>query len=442
MTSVLDPEEIFGRDRQVHAITAWNPSPKFSEPAQQGMRLWSKKLEEWSEKNGRKSKSSNPKARQEDMGEVYTWFGKVSVSGALGMPDPDKWAKAFNEQIDWRRQTKKGAETHLYMYCGYFYDERPGSLHIGKVDQVVARQNAVFGDSKEESHTPMEFYQDLINQYGDRFQKEALVPLWFKITDIREIRKSYLENLERLTTNDEDEFEYKPFFTVNFNSPFPVYEKNPRSFFDLGELKHYGLPGWWEEVNRDVIVLHDSLSDNPDSCTTGSNVLLVPRRAKEMAECVSAVLSRSDEILFVDPYFSPGPNCWKKPLQAFILQAARRPRIPYRLEFHTCNKITTCSFEELARQCRQHLPRLLPQNWKMTIFQWEETDQPFHARFILTEKAGVLFEHGLSEGSASVQGDQLLVLLTPQARDERWDMFQENSKVYMLLGKELVRGEQ
>ena len=426
MISFSDPEPIFSRNRLVHAITAWNPSPKFSGPAQQGMRLWSNKLAQL-------EKSATDKKK------VYTWFGKVSVTGALGMEDPGKWASAFNHQIQVSRQKKKGPETHLYMYCGYFYDERPGSLHVGKIEEVVARQNAVFGDPEEEAHTPMEFYQDLIDQYGRRFNKEMLVRYWFKISDIREIRKSHLENLQRLTINDTGEYEYKPFFTVNFNSPFPVYEQKEKVFFDPGELRSYGLPAWWEEVNRDVIVLHDSLSDNTDSNTPRSNVVVAPRKAEKMAECVSAILARSKEILFIDPYFSPEQKKWKEPLEAFISEAAKGSEKKYRLEYHTCEKESTCSFDELIRKCRQHLPKILPPGWKITIFQWRETDQPFHARFILTEKAGVLFEHGLSEGQGDY-GDQLLVLLTPRVRAERWEMFQRSSKTYEFVNSEPVRG--
>lgn len=419
MISFPDPETVFGRKRQVHAITAWNPSPRFSGPAQQGMRLWSNKLAEL-------KKSATEKE------EVYTWFGKVSVSGALGMEDPEKWASAFNHQIQVSRVKKRGPETHVYMYCGYYPDERPASLHVGKVEKVVAYQDAVFGDPEEEAHTPMDFYQDLIARYGSRHNKKILIPYWFKISDIREIGKSHLENLEYLTFQDSGNAEYKSFFPVNFNSPFPVYEKKERSFFDQKELRHYDLPGWWEEVNKNVIVLHDSLSDDTDS-SSPSNVVVVPRKASKMAESVSAILARGEEILFIDPYFWPEQKIWREPFKAFVSQAAKGSGRKY-LEYHTCEKRNTCSFAELSRSCRKHLPKLLPRNWKMSVFRWKENSQPFHARYILTKQAGVLFEHGLSEGDGDC-GDQLLVLLTPQVGAERWKMFQAPSGAYTLVDK-------
>jgi hypothetical protein len=414
MTSYINPENIFGRGRQVHAITAWNPSPKFAGPAEKGIRLWTNKLE-------RLKRSGVPEE------QVYTWFGKVSISGPLGMENPKAWASAFNEQIENSGRGKRSPETHLYMYCGYFFDERPGSLHVGKIDKVVAGQNEVIRNKKEEPHIPMEFYEDLIAQHPLKYENELLVPYWFKITDIREIRINRLENLERLVIKDNGEFEYKPFFTVNFNSPFPVFEKTEKSFFSSKELKNFGLTGWWEEANRDVIVLHDALSDAAD-LKRDSNVIVVRRKPKDMAECVSAILSRSDEILFVDPYFDPDKSEWWKPLKEFLSEAAKRTAKIYRIEYHTCEKKGTCTWDELVRKCESRLPSILPDNWKITVYRWKEKDQPFHARFILTEKAGVLFEHGLSEGKND--GDQVLVLLSPHVREDRWSLFQESSSPY------------
>ena len=81
----------------------------------------------------------------------------------------------------------------------------------------------------------------------DRAQVKSghLIPYWFKITDIREIRKYHLQNLLRLNTDPhiEEAPALKPFSPVRFDSPLPVLEHSTRQFFDSEERKPSGSKG-------------------------------------------------------------------------------------------------------------------------------------------------------------------------------------------------------
>ena len=78
----------------------------------------------------------------------------------------------------------------------------------------------------------------------------------------------------------------------------------------------------------------------------------------------------------------------------------------------------------------------------MRLFVWKQKKrgQPFHARFILTERAGVLFEHGLDAGPGE---RQLVVLLTPHIHQLRWEAFENPADFFEGSGIEplIIKGK-
>lgn len=102
--------------------------------------------------------------------EKYVWWGKISVSGYLGMNNED--VCLLNTQI------KNGKQTYIFLYCP---DKSVATMHVGKLDEITTKDMA-FDD-----HTPA-YYRDL--------RKKYTIPFWFKMSDITEIPfSSTLDNL-------------------------------------------------------------------------------------------------------------------------------------------------------------------------------------------------------------------------------------------------------
>ncbi|MEW6140373.1 MAG: hypothetical protein AB1733_19305 [Thermodesulfobacteriota bacterium] len=440
-----DALKIFDQACPVHAILAWNPDEAFGTGASQGVCLWTDILKKQYEKRKKRVKAP------------YTWWPKISISGALGMPEPEKrWIVKFNEQI---RAQGPDQETHLYMYCGYFYDEKPASLHVAKIIEVAGQEDLDLDDPLIQEQIPIEFIQNVREKHRDRHDVGALFPYWFKISDIREIRKDHLRNLFKLNTDvlasDKDPT-LVPFSPVRFDSPLPVVEYEPRPFFDEEEISDFGLAGWWQEITADPLLVRDDFPRSKYSEKreiTKWKALSVPRSEKAMAHRVAALLKASNEILFVDPYFFPHQredlgrprfkkSRWVDPLAEFLKAAAAgRKRPPSRLEYHARFGAHQGDYTKFAESCKEVLESEIPAGWELMVHLWKPkfNGEPFHARFILTEKAGVLFEHGLDTGD----GEGLVALLTPNIHHQRWKAFLNPAEVYDTsgIGPISVRGK-
>ena len=358
MSSVLPPF-IFDHGCPVHAILAWNPDEGFGKGASRGVRLWTDILK-------RLSKRSD---------KPYTWWGKISITGALGMEEPvQRWIDRFNDQLT---RQGPGEETHLYMYCGYFYDEKPASLHVAKVIQVAGQEEVHLDDPNIHPYIPIEFYQNVRDQNKDRYDVGVLIPYWFKISDIREIRKAHLKNLFRLNTDvfaAENDPKFVPFSPVRFDSPLPVIEYEPRPFFDEEEIAEYGLAGWWEEITNDPLLVRDDFPQSKHSKRQGISkwkAMSVTRSPQAMAHSVAALLKASNEIVFVDPYFFPykseeqgrirfKKSDWIDPLGEFLRAVASgRKKKPARLEYHA-RLIEKYDYRKFAESCKAILESLIP----------------------------------------------------------------------------------
>lgn len=66
----------------------------------------------------------------------------------------------------------------------------------------------------------------------------------------------------------------------------------------------------------------------------------IERTPDIMAACVKDLLSQCDDVLFIDPYFSPSKPQHTKPLQKFLEAIASRGtrRMPSRIEYHSGNQ--------------------------------------------------------------------------------------------------------
>ena len=141
----------------IHIILKWNEAKSFHVTAPDTILLHCEIL----------NKYSDSKDNQ------YVWWGKISVSGYLGLDSND--LELLNSQI------QSGIATYIFLYCP---DKRTPTMHIGKLSEITTQ------DMSMDIHTPL-YYKDLRKNYN--------IPFWFKIIDILEIPFSTtLSNLKYL----------------------------------------------------------------------------------------------------------------------------------------------------------------------------------------------------------------------------------------------------
>lgn len=162
-------------------------------------------------------------------------------------------------------------------------------------------------------------------------------------------------------------------------------------------------------------LLDIALLDSSDAAWRVSRELAVPRTATDLGLAASYLLMMADRVIFVDPYFSPEDRRCRKPLMQFLEHTA----LPVsRLEFHLCSR-NSGSADHFLDMLRT---RLLPDLNRIPDFR---NDQPFffirwnelpsgdgeavHPRYILTDKGGLRFEHGLAESGDNETTDVSLL---------------------------------
>lgn len=143
--------------------------------------------------------------------EKYVWWGKVSVSGYLGIKEED--IEAINLQI------KEKIPTYIFLYCP---DKPLPTMHVGKLEEVSTE------DKSYDSHTPS-YYRDLSLKYP--------IPFWFKISDITELSLS-----DTLTKLDYENGKIFDPVSVNFY-PQKVFLNCEENYFLYSNLYEYLLEG-------------------------------------------------------------------------------------------------------------------------------------------------------------------------------------------------------
>ncbi len=167
-----------------------------------------------------------------------------------------------------------------------------------------------------------------------------------------------------------------------------------------------------------ITVVHD-LTDTTPHFVSPSHIH-IPRNSANMAACVSNLLARSREVLFVDPYFGGLEERFFRVLRAMFTQLAAAPVRATRIEYHLSQRSLCLDHTEFDRRLQHRLGPAVPSGLSVKFFLWEQRPggEMLHDRYILTEFGGVDFSVGLDEGEA---GQTTKVSrLSRQAYDKVW----------------------
>lgn len=166
---------------------------------------------------------------------------------------------------------------------------------------------------------------------------------------------------------------------------------------------------------------------------------LIARSAEDLANSVEKLLYISKEILFIDPHFNSEKFQFRRPLGLFIEKALCGTPVT-RLEYHLKTDDSKMSSDQFKQSCESKLCGIIPAGNKVIFYRWRmrEAGEVFHARYILTNCAGVSFDHGLDEGEAGQTTD--VSLLDTTLYQKRWRNFQCDTAAYELIDQVEVMG--
>ncbi len=155
--------------------------------------------------------------------------------------------------------------------------------------------------------------------------------------------------------------------------------------------------------NSQVVHGDDVLAHSPPPLWDVHPETTVSRQAKAMATHLKPMLRCATKVFFVDPHFRASEARFRNPLREFLRIICDGSRT-VTLEYHASASYANApSWDHFQRECKNHLPRLIPQGFKLTVRRWKDRagGQRSHNRYILTDIGGVLFGHGLDEGDGS-----------------------------------------
>lgn len=160
----------------------------------------------------------------------------------------------------------------------------------------------------------------------------------------------------------------------------------------------------------------------------------IGRDAESMSHCAAPLFSVSEELLLVDPHFTPTEKKWKASLQQLVttflqvslncngLDCSER-----RIEVHLEHKSSSLNWPSQLEEVK----KLLPKGARVRFFRWKEDDfksKP-HARYILTDVGGIQIDYGLD---AAGRGTTHATLLDDSFYEQTWREYQEQTAKFRL----------
>jgi len=181
-------------------------------------------------------------------------------------------------------------------------------------------------------------------------------------------------------------------------------------------------------ARHDNVIIADDISDS-DPLWYVEREKPVLRTAQELANCAGRLLEHAREVLFIDPHFNPEMSRYRNTLKAF-LEKIPEPGKLKRIEYHVSNSLLPVNF---SGSLLEHLPRIMSRDVTITFIRWQEAvrgsgGDSLHPRYILTDRGGIRFEHGLDEELGGPTAD--VSLLDNGLFKARWDDYQKNPATY------------
>lgn len=277
-----------------------------------------------------------------------------------------------------------------------------------------------------------ETFRYLIEQFG--FDKGRLISQfpkhWFR--DVYEAAPA-LKPMQKKRM-EEALNQAKKSKVVRYGRP---YDPNAGDWLANALLEHQRAPfraiiAAHNPTANQVILIADDVDEAQPLMTVPTNCA-IPRDAVSLAEAMTGMLRFSSRILFIDPFYRPFNENYKRTLRECLnrvksLNPSTSCEIHYR--YHDGNPAPV----DLEREAANLFPGVIPVGMKVTIFCWREKDggADFHARYLITDKGGIAVDAGFSaEGNHQTTDMHLMTFAFSQ---EKLRTFARTALDYELVG--------
>jgi hypothetical protein len=207
-----------------------------------------------------------------------------------------------------------------------------------------------------------------------------------------------------------------------------------RSWLENAEQEHDRRPfrGILARANprsRAEVLIDGDLDEQSSSRWAAVRGASVERKARSMAELVLPLLRCCGQAIFVDPHFGPENLRHRRPLEAFlsVLVDGRSEVGSLKVEVHAEVKSTADFFRS---RCQDQLGRCIPAGLSVRLRRWTQRPggEALHNRYILTDLGGLIFSHGLDEGSTGETDD--VSLMDREQYILRWNQYASNTPAF------------
>jgi hypothetical protein len=233
-------------------------------------------------------------------------------------------------------------------------------------------------------------------------------------------RKTLEERLIRLKgklKNSERHYDFQR--TWRENAHLQQAEQPFRGVIQRDNARHVGFVLTEYDFHEENVLWNIRVQDN------------VERSPKALAACIAPLGAISQEILFVDPYFTAEQKWIAVFLECLRCCIAAGSKFR-RIEVHSATRTPLEFFEKAARQ---YVSRKLPPHVEVGFFVWRKLEgcEKLHARYVLTERGGIRIDVGLDAGKPGETTD--VSLLSQDLYKTRWCEFQRDSGAFELVGE-------
>lgn len=171
-------------------------------------------------------------------------------------------------------------------------------------------------------------------------------------------------------------------------------------------------------------------------------------------ENLRPLITSAKRITLIDPYFNPlpedeKPSIWHKTLKSLATYLVEAKRRTIDINLHTKSPEFDASREksrinihprEFVKRSIAHLDGLFPKETTLSISSWSERHQgqKFHARYLITDKAGAALEYGTDMRPGQRTDVSLLPLAKAKERLAEFDC--QSPSIYELDANESSNG--
>lgn len=165
----------------------------------------------------------------------------------------------------------------------------------------------------------------------------------------------------------------------------------------------------------------------------------IAREPSTLVSAMKLLLQSADTVLFVDTYYDPFNAKYQATLAA-CLSAVHQANPGATFEIHHLEHKRSPPLDAIEREAKKKFSKVIPNGMAVSIFRWRKRPggEDFHARFVLTDRGGVVVDAGLSaEGKHETT---IMYLMSRSLAGQRVQTLAKGATVYELV-KPILRIE-